>query len=483
MKTWVRKTLSVGVLAAGALLFTTNGASADVGQFSIDNNGIGNGTQVAIPIQIPVNACGIGVGAVVGVGIGASGACLNGAVDNVNGVDHHHGKQAKIAPKDGYKKEDARTESVTQVSAGNDGILNGTQAYVPVQVPVNACGIGVGAVIGVGVGLSGVCANGAANDINGVDGHHGKSAAPMLAPAAGDSNAHAAKKHHTKKEDARTESATQVSAGNDGILNGTQLYAPIQVPVNACGIGVGAVIGLGAGISGICANGAANDINRHHESARTESVTQVSHGNDGILNGTQIYAPIQVPINVCGIGVGVLGVGAGFSGACINHAINDVNADESASTKQTEDLTQVSDDNDGILNGTQIAIPIQVPINVCGVGVGVLGVGAGLSGACINGAVDDVNVRDHDHDHGYMDHKGSAHKSSAHKSSTKVAKTKNAKGTEGLPVVSNLTASNPMLAGAPLVGGGSTPVAGSVTRTARMNVGGVDPLALLGGLS
>jgi hypothetical protein len=473
MKTWVRKTLSVGVLAAGALLFTTNGASADVGQFSIDNNGIGNGTQVAVPIQIPVNACGIGVGAVIGVGIGASGACLNGAVDNVNGVDHgkQHGKQAaKVGPKGDYKKEDARTESVTQVSAGNDGILNGTQAYVPIQVPVNACGIGVGAVIGVGAGLSGICANGAANDINGVDGH-GKSGmkhdAPMVAPASG---SHAPKKH-AKKEDARTESATQVSAGNDGILNGTQLYAPIQVPVNACGIGVGAVVGVGLGFSGICANGAANDIN---ESARTESVTQVSHGNDGILNGTQIYAPIQVPINVCGIGVGVLGVGAGFSGACINHAINDVNADESASTKQTEDLTQVSDDNDGILNGTQIAIPIQVPVNVCGIGVGVLGVGAGLSGACVNGAVNDVNGRDHDH--GYMDHKSG---------STKVAKTKNTKATktEGLPVISNITQSNPMLAGAPLVGQGSTPVAGSVTRTARMNVGGVDPLALLGGLS
>ena len=37
----------------------------------------------------------------------------------------------------------------------------------------------------------------------------------------------------------------------------------------------------------------------------------------------------------------------------------------------------VSGDNDGILNGTQIAVPIQAPVNVCGTGVGVLGAGYG----------------------------------------------------------------------------------------------------------
>lgn len=37
----------------------------------------------------------------------------------------------------------------------------------------------------------------------------------------------------------------------------------------------------------------------------------------------------------------------------------------------------VSGDNDGILNGTQIAVPIQIPVNVCGTGIGVLGIGVG----------------------------------------------------------------------------------------------------------
>jgi hypothetical protein len=33
-------------------------------------------------------------------------------------------------------------------------------------------------------------------------------------------------------------------------------------------------------------------------------------GNNGILTGTQVFAPIRIPVNVCGNAVGVLG-GAG----------------------------------------------------------------------------------------------------------------------------------------------------------------------------
>jgi hypothetical protein len=256
--------------------------------------------------------------------------------------------------------------------------------------------------------------------------------------------------------------AGQYSIDNNGIANGTQVSVPIQIPVNACGDGVG-VLGVGVGISGGCSNGAVNDANT--ESYRTtESATQISKGNDGILNGTQIYAPIQVPINVCGVGVGVLGVGGGISGACTNHAANDVN--ESART--TENMTQVSTDNNGIGNGTQVAIPVQVPINACGDGVGVLGVGLGLSGGCTNGAVNNVNTVGTPK--GGYDHKGTK--------GTKV--TKHAKGTEALPVVGSFTQFVPPLQNAPLVGQGDLPVAGGVTKTARTNVGGVDPLALLG---
>ncbi|MEV6526201.1 chaplin family protein [Longispora sp. NPDC051575] len=51
----------------------------------------------------------------------------------------------------------------------------------------------------------------------------------------------------------------QVSIDNDGVLNGNQIYAVVQVPINVCGIGVGAVIGIGAGVAS-CNNGAWNNV-------------------------------------------------------------------------------------------------------------------------------------------------------------------------------------------------------------------------------
>ncbi|HEY3503949.1 MAG TPA: chaplin family protein [Actinocatenispora sp.] len=41
-----------------------------------------------------------------------------------------------------------------------------------------------------------------------------------------------------------------------------------------------------------------------------------SSGNAGIGNGTQVQAPVQAPVNVCGNGVGVAGAGIGGSGDC-----------------------------------------------------------------------------------------------------------------------------------------------------------------------
>ncbi|GAA4453232.1 chaplin [Phytohabitans houttuyneae] len=440
MKTWVRKTLSVGVLAAGALLFAPSAVQADTAQVSIDNNGIANGNQAYAPIQIPVNVCGNGVGAVIGVGVGLNGACVNGAAQD---VDHEESARAESS-----RKNMKRTEDTLQFSWGNDGIANGNQAYVPVQVPVNVCGNGVGAVVGIGVGLNGICANGAAQDVD-------------------------------HKESKRTEDTAQVSGDNDGILNGNQVYVPVQIPINICGNGVG-VLGVGAGISGACINGAAQDVD-HKESSRTEDTLQWSGDNDGILNGNQIYVPIQVPINICGNGVGVLGVGAGISGACFNGAIHDADIEESRKASRTEDTAQVSGDNDGILNGNQAYVPVQVPINVCGNGVGaVLGVGIGVSGGCFNGAAQDVDVKDGNGNHGYKKDRGGDH--GYYKKSAKK---------ESLPLVGGLAGT---LAGGLPTGGlptgglptggdaSSLPVAGDLgsgVKTSKVNVAGVDPMGLL----
>lgn len=204
----------------------------------------------------------------------------------------------------------------TAVSAGNNGILNGTQVYAPIQLPVNVCGNSV-AVLGVAQA-----------------GCEGGSVAALNPEWGWD---------HYQRE------TTMVSAGNNGILNGTQIYAPIQAPVNVCGNAIGV---LGVAQAG-CAGGSSAPIGKHraprpskgrpgpchhqaapvpakvggyNKDAKPKPCTHdnygkhgreragalesmlLSTGNNGIGNGTQVYAPIQAPIDVCGNAIGVLGI-------------------------------------------------------------------------------------------------------------------------------------------------------------------------------
>ncbi|UQU64943.1 chaplin [Couchioplanes caeruleus] len=299
MKTWVRKTLSAGVLAAGALLLAPGAAHADVTQATSDNVGIANGTQVFTTVAVPLN--------VVGNSIGVAGES-NAAGQGINWVES--GKQGKGGK---YK----------QHSWNNTGVLNGTQVLLPVTVPVNVVG-NAASVLGV--------ANAAGSGVN-------------------------------KTESARTEGAKvdQDSSDNTGVLNGTQVAAPINVPVNVCGNSL-AILGL-ANSQAVCVNGGGH---------KTESVKQDSSDNTGIGNGTQIAAPVYVPLNITGNAASVLGE-ANAAGASANE-----------SGHQGGGIKQDSSGNTGVLNGTQVAAPINVPVNVCGNALAILGE-ANASAACSNG--------------------------------------------------------------------------------------------------
>jgi hypothetical protein len=333
MKTWVRKTLSVGVLAAGALLFAPGAAHADAHQSNGDNNGILNGTQLVTGVQVPVN--------VVGNSVGILGEA-NSFGTGVNRIEGTH---------------------IAQSNGDNNGIANGTQVYLPVSVPLNIAGNSA-AVAGE--------ANSVAGAVNDVHSRRAESGHVNGGWWGGD--------------------GVQSNGDNNGILNGTQIYAPISVPINACGNSI-ALLG-GAYSQAICGNdvfGGTRVHRRHHgESAKvTESAWQSNGDNNGILNGTQLYAPISLPVNLSGNAVGVLGQ-AGSRAVSGNRI-------ESA---QGGWGGQSNGDNNGILNGTQIAAPISVPINVCGNSLGILGA-AGSAAACGNDVFggDDIWIDGDGHRH------------------------------------------------------------------------------------
>lgn len=409
-KTWARRSSQAGVIAAGILLFTGGVAAANgTDAVSAGNNGLGNGNQVIAPVQAPIDLCGNAV-SVIGVsGAGCTGGSAAGQESGVLG---------------------------DMTSAGNNGLANGNQAQVPIQAPVDVCGNAVSV-----VGVSGAgCMGGSAADMS----KNGGNAA------------------NTESAPITENGSDLTSVGNNGLANGNQAQAPIQVPINVCGNSVAVAGASGAGCTGGSAAG--------QEAGLLGDMT--SAGNQGLGNGNQVQAPIQVPVNLCGNSIAVLGVaGAGCDGGSsadmsknggnasateagvgdltsgvapgtadlpvdgtvdqatsqlpAGDAVSGVTgglptdvagstadtatqqapaanqqpaadqqapvanqqpaADQQAPAEQAAPESKGTDmtsaGNNGVLNGTQIDLPVQAPIDVSGNAVGVLGVaGAGSMG-------------------------------------------------------------------------------------------------------
>ncbi len=142
------------------------------------------------------------------------------------------------------------------------------------------------------------------------------------------------------------------TSGRHSVLGGNQINAPINVPINACGNSVALI---GHALAG-CRGGAGV--------YRTSGYGGGHHGRtDGrysIGGGNQIHAPITAPVNVCGNTAALLGtalagchggagvVGGGGGGGFAGRTSG----------------------RHSVLGGNQIHAPINAPINVCGNAVG-----------------------------------------------------------------------------------------------------------------
>jgi hypothetical protein len=93
-----------------------------------------------------------------------------------------------------------------------------------------------------------------------------------------------------------------------------------------------------------------------------------SSGNLGAANGNQVNAPIQIPISACGNAVG------NASASCKGGA---------AATNSGSGGGNTTSGNLGLLNGNQVDLPVQVPISACGNAVAVLGTAQAW---CVGGA-------------------------------------------------------------------------------------------------
>jgi hypothetical protein len=94
--------------------------------------------------------------------------------------------------------------------------------------------------------------------------------------------------------------AGTTTSGAGSVLGGTQLLAPITIPINICGNAI-AVLGVA---DASCRGGAS-------AAPSSAGSASSSSGSGSVGGGNQISAPVTVPVNICGNSVAVLGVAQG----------------------------------------------------------------------------------------------------------------------------------------------------------------------------
>ncbi|MGW3590965.1 chaplin [Streptomyces fungicidicus] len=112
--------------------------------------------------------------------------------------------------------------------------------------------------------------------------------------------------------------------------------------------------------------------------------TGTAAGSPGVLSGNTVQAPVDVPVNICGNTVDVVGV--------LNPAVGNSCANEGGSTADGHGGSGgahaggQATGSPGVGSGNHIQAPVHIPVNVCGNSVDVLGAGnAAEDNGCANG--------------------------------------------------------------------------------------------------
>ena len=207
-------------------------------------------------------------------------------------------------------------DNTAAVTSGEDSVAGGTQVVAPIDVPVT---IGGNAISVIGDSESTDASTDATTGTNG---------------SAGGQN-------------------TGTTGGDDSLLGGTQAIAPIDVPVT---IGGNAISVIGDSESTHATTGTNGGTGNGH-SGDTAGTT---NGDDSLLGGTQANAPIDVPVTVGGNAISVLG----------DSESTDATTGNGGGSSGGDAVTGGSD---SILGGTQVLLPISLPITVGGNAISVIG--------------------------------------------------------------------------------------------------------------
>ncbi|GHE07990.1 chaplin [Streptomyces alanosinicus] len=107
------------------------------------------------------------------------------------------------------------------------------------------------------------------------------------------------------------------AAGSPGLLSGNGIQLPVHVPVNVCGNTVDVVGLLNPAAGNACAN--RPDTRGRSSAHGGASAHGAAKNAPGVLSGNGIQLPVDVPVNISGNSVNVVGVGNPAAG---NRSVN-----------------------------------------------------------------------------------------------------------------------------------------------------------------
>ncbi|TML25055.1 MAG: DUF320 domain-containing protein [Actinobacteria bacterium] len=396
MKTWVRKSLKVGILSAGFLL--VGGAAAAQAASSSDNFGIGSGNQVQADVAAPVSVSGNAIALLGGASAHGSGGATASASASAAGAG---------------------------TTTHNFGILGGNQAglsaLLPVSLTGNAVGVGGTAQASGGAGASAsvtphATAGGSTSGNFGIVG--GNQVAPMLSipiDVSGNSIGLLGTAQATSHTGGASAMVTPSLAGstsdNFGVGSGNQVAPVISIPIDICGNSIGLFGGASASCGGGTGSGSGNGGGYGTGTGTGGYGTGTGSGTGGSTGGGYTTGGGTGSGGYTtggGAGGYATGTGAGASGGTAagaslatmsatkhahhnrglhlgrrHHAAAARSAhanDESALTRQHQTGLRAgvsggtsTSSNFGILGGNQLGALISIPISVSNNALGLLG--------------------------------------------------------------------------------------------------------------
>ncbi|CAL9364595.1 Chaplin-B [Streptomyces sp. enrichment culture] len=121
--------------------------------------------------------------------------------------------------------------------------------------------------------------------------------------------------------------AEGAAVGSPGVVSGNTVQLPVHAPLNVCGNTVNVVGLLNPAAGNACVNGNAggnaggNADERGGSTAPAGGATAESgtHGSPGVASGNQVQLPVDLPVNISGNSVNVVGAGNAAVG---NESVN-----------------------------------------------------------------------------------------------------------------------------------------------------------------